>query len=60
VKLINLEKRHDEIASVCKVMSEEDEITIEEKAENEAIENRTVNANLKETDDDDTEDTAEE
>ncbi|MDR0749228.1 MAG: DNA gyrase subunit A [Tannerellaceae bacterium] len=52
VKLINLEKRHDEIASVCKVMSEEDEINIEEKAENEAIENRTVNANLKEIDDD--------
>ncbi|MDR3141745.1 MAG: DNA gyrase subunit A [Tannerellaceae bacterium] len=52
VKLINLEKRHDEIASVCKVMSEEDEISIEEKAENEAIENRTVNANLKEMDDD--------
>ncbi|MDR1645513.1 MAG: DNA gyrase subunit A [Tannerellaceae bacterium] len=25
VRLINLEKRHDEIASVCKVMSEEDE-----------------------------------
>jgi DNA gyrase subunit A len=52
VKLINLEKRHDEIASVCKVMSEEDEINIEEKAESEAIENRTVNANLKEIDDD--------
>ncbi|MDR1203435.1 MAG: DNA gyrase subunit A [Tannerellaceae bacterium] len=52
VRLINLEKRHDEIASVCKVMSEEDEINIEEKAENEAIENRTVNANLKEMDDD--------
>jgi DNA gyrase subunit A len=52
VKLINLEKRHDEIASVCKVMSEEDEINIEEKAESEAIENRTVNANLKEMDDD--------
>ena len=50
VRLINLEKRHDEIASVCKVMSEEDEIQVEEKAENEAIENRTVNANVKDQD----------
>ncbi len=48
VRLINLEKRHDEIASVCKVLSEEDEKQVEEKAENEAIENRTVNANISE------------
>ncbi len=50
VRLINLEKRHDEIASVCKVLSEEDEKTVEEKAESEAILNRTVNANLEEID----------
>ncbi|MDR0430224.1 MAG: DNA gyrase subunit A [Tannerellaceae bacterium] len=50
VKLINLEKRHDEIASVCKVLSEEDEKSVEEKAENEAIMNRTVNASLKDLD----------
>ncbi|MDR1981938.1 MAG: DNA gyrase subunit A [Tannerellaceae bacterium] len=48
VRLINLEKRHDEIASVCKVLSEADEKSVEEKAESEAVENRTVNANIKE------------
>jgi DNA gyrase subunit A len=30
VRLINLEKRHDEIASVCKVLSEPDEVEIEQ------------------------------
>jgi DNA gyrase subunit A len=29
VRLINLEKRHDEIASVCKVLSEQDEIIVD-------------------------------
>jgi DNA gyrase subunit A len=43
VRLINLEKRHDEIASVCKVLSEADEQSVEEKAQNEALLNRTVN-----------------
>ncbi|MDL2265823.1 DNA gyrase subunit A [Parabacteroides sp. OttesenSCG-928-G21] len=38
VRLINLEKRHDEIASVCKVLSESDEKIAEEKAEREAME----------------------
>ncbi|MDR3129651.1 MAG: DNA gyrase subunit A [Tannerellaceae bacterium] len=38
VRLINLEKRHDEIASVCKVMSESDEAAAEEKAVREASE----------------------
>ncbi|MDH6304069.1 DNA gyrase subunit A [Parabacteroides sp. PF5-5] len=40
VRLINLGKRHDEIASVCKVLSEEEEIIVEQKAEDEAISNR--------------------
>lgn len=38
VRLINLEKRHDEIASVCKVLSDEGEELVEEKAEVEAME----------------------
>lgn len=41
VRLINLEKRNDEIASVCKVMSESEEEKVEEKAEREAREART-------------------
>jgi DNA gyrase subunit A len=41
VRLINLEKRHDEIASVCKVLSEADEKNAEEKAQSEAIENHS-------------------
>lgn len=41
VRLINLEKRNDEIASVCKVMSESEEEKVEEKAEREALEART-------------------
>ncbi|MDH6313688.1 DNA gyrase subunit A [Parabacteroides sp. PFB2-10] len=36
VRLINLEKRQDEIASVCKVLSETDEQIAEEKAERDA------------------------
>ncbi|MDR1407326.1 MAG: DNA gyrase subunit A [Tannerella sp.] len=36
VRLINLEKRNDEIASVCKVMSEKEEDEITGKAEEEA------------------------
>ncbi|MCC8143608.1 MAG: DNA gyrase subunit A [Tannerellaceae bacterium] len=39
VRLINLGKRNDEIASVCKVLSDKDEELVEEKAEQEAIEN---------------------
>jgi DNA gyrase subunit A len=35
VRLINLEKRHDEIASVCKVLSEADEKNVEQRAEDE-------------------------
>jgi DNA gyrase subunit A len=50
VRLINLEKRHDEIASVCKVLSEADEQYVEEKAQNEALLNRTANANPNEPD----------
>jgi DNA gyrase subunit A len=50
VRLINLEKRHDEIASVCKVLSEAEEKSVEEKAENEAILNRVTNVNLGEID----------
>jgi DNA gyrase subunit A len=42
VRLINLEKRRDEIASVCKVLSEADEQSVEEKAQHEAILNKTV------------------
>ncbi|GAB6394087.1 MAG: DNA gyrase subunit A [Bacteroidales bacterium] len=37
VRLINLEKRHDEIASICKVMSDADEQRAEEKAGSEAM-----------------------
>ncbi|MEG1748088.1 MAG: DNA gyrase subunit A [Tannerellaceae bacterium] len=40
VRLINLEKRNDEIASVCKVMSESEENLAAEKAEREALEER--------------------
>lgn len=36
VRLINLEKRNDEIASVCKVLSESEEEIAEQKAEQEA------------------------
>ncbi len=39
VRLINLGKRNDEIASVCKVLSDKEEELVEEKAEKEAIEN---------------------
>jgi len=47
VRLINLGKRHDEIASVCKVLSETDEQIAEEKAERDALlENGTPNANI--------------
>lgn len=38
VRLINLEKRNDEIASVCKVDSEEDALEMEEGAEATAVE----------------------
>lgn len=47
VRLINLEKRHDEIASVCKVLSETDEQLAEEKAERDALlEREAQEANL--------------
>jgi DNA gyrase subunit A len=39
VRLINLEKRHDEIASVCKVLSESAEEEVENQAQAEAEEN---------------------
>ena len=39
VRLINLGKRNDEIASVCKVLSQQDEEIAEEKAEMEVIHN---------------------
>ena len=39
VRLINLEKRNDEIASVCKVVAEETEDVITENEENNTIEN---------------------
>ena len=45
VRLINLEKRNDEIASVCKVLSESEEKEAEEKAEREAIQNREESQN---------------
>ncbi|MDH6533443.1 DNA gyrase subunit A [Parabacteroides sp. 52] len=46
VRLINLGKRHDEIASVCKVLSETDEQIAEEKAERDAkLEMHEVNPN---------------
>ncbi|MFA6876779.1 MAG: DNA gyrase C-terminal beta-propeller domain-containing protein, partial [Parabacteroides sp.] len=38
VRLINLGKRSDEIASVCKVMSQTEEEIAEEKAQREALE----------------------
>ena len=43
VRLINLEKRNDEIASVCKVVAEETEDAITENTENE--ENNTIENN---------------
>ena len=43
VRLINLEKRNDEIASVCKVMSETEEENVEMKAELEVQELREEN-----------------
>jgi DNA gyrase subunit A len=51
VRLINLEKRHDEIASVCKVLSEADEQYVEENARNEAISNAVENENPNEPED---------
>ncbi|MDR1357463.1 MAG: DNA gyrase subunit A [Tannerellaceae bacterium] len=42
VRLINLEKRHDEIASVCKVLSEADEEDVEKKAQDEAMSNKAI------------------
>jgi DNA gyrase subunit A len=43
VRLINLEKRSDEIASVCKVMSQTEEELAEEKAQREALESGAAN-----------------
>lgn len=43
VRLINLEKRNDEIASVCKVLSEKEEQIAEEKAAREAMRERLNN-----------------
>ena len=44
VRLINLGKRNDEIASVCKVMSETEEELAEEKAEQEALSEMNENS----------------
>ena len=46
VRLINLEKRNDEIASVCKVLSETEERIAEEKAEREALQEREEKGEL--------------
>ncbi|MDF9829576.1 DNA gyrase subunit A [Parabacteroides sp. PF5-6] len=46
VRLINLEKRHDEIASVCKVLSETDEEIAEQKAERDALLEREVHESV--------------
>lgn len=65
VRLINLEKRHDEIASVCKVLSETDEEIAEQKAERDAMLEReaheanltpdVITTDLSDTEDDDDE-----
>ncbi len=44
VRLINLEKRNDEIASVCKVMS----VNEDENPDTEAIENENIDTNIQE------------
>lgn len=46
VRLINLGKRNDEIASVCKVLSETEEEIVEETAEREALEEGAVHTHL--------------
>jgi DNA gyrase subunit A len=51
VRLINLEKRHDEIASVCKVLTEADEEDAAKKAQDEAMLNRIANATDSDSDD---------
>ena len=45
VRLINLEKRNDEIASVCKVLSDKEEEIAQQKAELEAIGNGAIEGN---------------
>ena len=42
VRLINLGKRNDEIASVCKVLSQTEEEIAEEKAQREALEDAAI------------------
>ena len=51
VRLINLEKRNDEIASVCKVLSDTEEQIAEEKAEQEAKASSDIPDTPSETDD---------
>ena len=51
VRLINLEKRNDEIASVCKVLSDTEEQIAEEKAEQEAQASTDIPDTPSETDD---------
>ena len=51
VRLINLEKRNDEIASVCKVLSDTEEQIAEEKAEREAQASTDIPDTPSETDD---------
>ncbi|MDR0536622.1 MAG: DNA gyrase subunit A [Tannerellaceae bacterium] len=51
VRLISLGKRQDEIASVCKVLSEADEKDAEEKAKSEALSNRNIPASIEESED---------
>ena len=45
VRLINLEKRNDEIASVCKVLSDKEEEIAQQKAELEAMGNGAIEGN---------------
>ncbi len=56
VRLINLDKRHDEIASVCKVLSDEGEEAVEEKAVCEAMESAHTSVNLQAEDNTETPD----
>ncbi|MDH6356469.1 DNA gyrase subunit A [Parabacteroides sp. PF5-9] len=58
VRLINLGKRHDEIASVCKVLTENDEKIAEEKAERDALQEMAIHESGLPTDVDPTDPTS--
>ena len=45
VRLINLEKRNDEIASVCKVLTDKEEEIAQQKAEREAKDKEDIEEN---------------